>query len=63
MLLFGPASTKEEEFSSPSDEIVNPRWFVQVGLSKLDYPTEKSLIKPKEEIQLPGEENTGTTAL
>ena len=62
LLLFGIASTKEEEFSTfikristpkeqtpPSDEIVNP--------------PEKILIKPKEEIQLPGEENTGTTAL
>ena len=62
LLLFGIASTKEEEFSTFIKRISTPKEQTPPS-DEIFNPPEKILIKPKEEIQLPGEENTGTTAL
>ena len=62
LLLFGIASTKEEEFSSFIKRISKPKDQTPPS-DEITNQTEKILIKPKEEFQLPGEENTGTTAL
>jgi len=62
LLLFGIASTKEEEFSTFIKRISTPKEQTPTS-DEIVNPPEKILIKPKEEIQLPGEENTGTTAL
>ena len=63
LLLFGIASTKEEEFSSFIKRISKPKDQTPPSDEITENQTEKILIKPKEEFQLPGEENTGTTAL
>ena len=62
LLLFGIASTKEEEFSSFIKRISKPKEQTPPS-DEVSDPTAKIIIKPKEEIQLPGDENTGTTAL
>jgi len=61
LLLFGIASTKEEEFSSFIKRISKPKEQTPPSDEIFD-PTDKILIKPKEEIKFSADENTGTTA-